>query len=571
MSRNRLLAPAALTALLLLGSCGTKPQLEPEGPYWVEADREPIPEPEYREPNLAWISTRRTLFDQGQELLDMGRNFRKLSGNPRQAVNINSYDEVPNSSWFTNRHALQPMSPAEITAGRLLTPGPDTAAGWWVFRPKVGGATPGFWIEDSRGDQYIIKFDPKGYPELATAAAAMGSRYFHVCGYNVPQETIVYWHPDSLRIREGATIKDSHGNKRPLTHDDLNAILAQVDKQPDGRIRSLASLNLGKVKGPFMYLGRREDDPNDWYPHQNRRELRGLYVVASLINHYDLKDHNSLDVYEGEAGEGFLRHYLLDFGSAFGSDGNGEKPPIKGYANVFDLRDVGVSLLTLGLKGWGWEKAKPATYRSVGYFESEIFEPQKFDCIIPNPAFENMTDRDAYWGAKLVMAWRDADLQALVEAGQYSDSAAAAYLLQTLIERRDKIGRYWFGKVNPLDYFELRNSGDGLEILFDDLAVKYGLEFDNARYRCRIRQDDELLTPVREFTGQTLSLDGSFVKLMRSRFFEQVGATDLEKQLIEIELETKRDGRGWSKPTRLWLTWRGEPEQPELLGIEHLD
>ena len=84
---------------------------------------------------------------------------------------------------------------------------------------------------------------------------------------------------------------------------------------------------------------------------------------------------------------------------------------------MFDLRDVGVSALTLGLKSWGWESHKPYQYPSVGYFESEIFHPAKFNPISPNPAFEQMTLQDAYWGAKVVMAFSDDDLKALVEAG----------------------------------------------------------------------------------------------------------------------------------------------------------
>jgi hypothetical protein len=561
----------ALALTILLGSCGSQPKLEIEGPYWVEADNQHIPEPEYREPNLPWISVKRTFFDQAEELFDVGRNLRKLGSNLRQAININSYDEVPNCSWFSNRHGLAAMTPAEIKRGRSVTPGPDTTGSWLVFRPKVSGATPGFWIEDARGDQYIIKFDPVSNPELATGAAALGVRYFHACGYNVPQETIVYWRPEMLRIKEGATIRSGSGEKRPLTEQDLQEILAQVRQEADGSIRSLASLNLGNVKGPFLYSGRRADDPNDWYSHQDRRELRGLYVIASLVNHYDLKDHNSLDVYEEENGRGFLRHYLIDFGSTFGSDGNGPKVPIKGYANIFDLRDVSVSTVTLGIKGWGWEDAVSGQHPSIGYFESEIFEPHKFDCIVPNPAFEQMTDRDAYWGAKIVMAWRDEHLRALVESGRYSDPEAAEYLLETLKRRRDKIGRHWLGKVNPLDNFELSAGQDALQLTFEDLAIKYELEPATAGYRYRVSHAGADLFGVRATDGNQVLLSGSEVDLMASRCRESFSTDDLQSGLIELNIETRRAAAEWSQPTRLWLAWRDSESRFELIAIEHLD
>ena len=230
----------------------------------MDDDRRDIPEPDKRDPNLAWSAIDRSFFDQAEEELDLARNFRKFTGRPKQAVNVNSFDEAPNSSWFTNRHGMSPMTAEETARGPVRTPGPDTGGLWIVFRPKVQGATPGFWIEDPHGDQYIIKFDPAGFPELATAAAAMGSRYFYACGYNVPQETIVYWRPEIAKVKEGVTFTDRKGVKRPFTQEDLEEILAGIQREPDGRIRSLASLLIGKkVKGGFEYNGQRKDDPND--------------------------------------------------------------------------------------------------------------------------------------------------------------------------------------------------------------------------------------------------------------------------------------------------------------------
>jgi len=52
-------------------------------------------------------------------------------------------------------------------------------------------------------------------------------------------------------------------------------------------------------------------------------------------------------------------------------------------------------------------------------------------------------------------------------------------LAETLIARRDLIGRYWFKQANPLDQFQLFEAGDGsYELRFEDLAVRYGFEPD---------------------------------------------------------------------------------------------
>lgn len=558
-------------AMILSSSCGSPPQIDPEGPFWIDDDQRNIDEPKFHEPDLAWTVIDRTAFDPGLKWLDLERDIRILTGHREQAANINSFDEVPNSSWFTNRHGFTRMTTEQIGTGPARTSGPDTTGIWTVFRPKVGGQTPGFWIEDARGDQYIIKFDPQGFPQLATGAAAVVSRYFHACGYNVPQETIVYWRPEMLRIKEAATIKNAAGNKRPFLREDLDKILTEVHHDSDGRIRSLASLSLGNVKGPFSYSGKRKDDPNDWCRHEDRRELRGLYVIGSLVNHYDLKDHNSLDVYENEDGRGFLRHYLLDFGSTLGADGHGAKIPLKGYANFFDLRDSFVSLFTLGLKTWAWEYAEPYQYPSIGYFESELFEPDKFDPIYPNPAFENMTDRDAYWGAKIVMAFTDEDLRTLVSTGQYSNPDAEAYLLKTLIERRDKIGRHWFDEINPLDNFEVEYFRRDLQFRFQDLGVKYGLWPNKATYHLTVRYRGEIVIGPREFRVTSFALSLKDQRKMMVRFPHEEGSDGQDDHLYEVIIQTERQPSNLSKPTRLLLWFDDLTERFRLVSVEHVD
>jgi hypothetical protein len=65
-------------------------------------------------------------------------------------------------------------------------------------------------------------------------------------------------------------------------------LLQRAPRRPDGTYRALASKLLpGKPVGPFQYFGTRPDDPNDIFPHENRRELRGLRVFAAWLNHDD--------------------------------------------------------------------------------------------------------------------------------------------------------------------------------------------------------------------------------------------------------------------------------------------
>src|SRR6185503_18088977 len=79
---------------------------------------------------------------------------------------------------------------------------------------------------------------------------------------------------------------------------------------------------------------------------------------------------------------------------------------------------------------------------------------------------------DAYWGAKVVSSFSDAQIAAAIDAAGYEDPRAKPYILKTLIERRDKIARFWFDRVTPVDFFHV----DEGRLKFHDLAVDRGLE-----------------------------------------------------------------------------------------------
>jgi hypothetical protein len=182
-----------------------------------------------------------------------------------------------------------------------------------------------------------------------------------------------------------------------------------------------------------------------------------------------------------------------------------------------------------------------------------------------------MTARDAYWGAKIVMAFRDEHLQALVKTGQYSNPEAEAYLLKTLKERRDKIGRHWFGEVNPLDDFKAAYNRSDLQIRFEDLAVKYTLERDDATYQLQVRYRGKDVIGPREFRVSSFALSKTDLKQMMDLFPFEDGSSDPADHLFEIRLRTQRNQAGWSKPTVLWLWLDDLTEKFRLAGVEHMD
>src|SRR5205823_154471 len=119
-----------------------------------------------------------------------------------------------------------------------------------------------------------------------------------------------------LEIGSTATATDLRGRKHPLTTAHLDRILSHAAPPVNGRYRCMASRYLaGKPLGPFQYMGRQKDDPDDLVPHERRRELRGLWTIAAWVNHVDCRGANTLDMWVTENGRSFVRHYLLDFGS----------------------------------------------------------------------------------------------------------------------------------------------------------------------------------------------------------------------------------------------------------------
>jgi hypothetical protein len=209
-----------------------------------------------------------------------------------RAKNINTIDEVPDSSWFTNRVGTKPMTNEELVRGANVGEPPDPSK-WVLIREKTAGAHPGFTATDAKGHTWFLEFDPPEFPEGATAAVAIATKIFYALGYNQVESFLTTFDPRKTTIDPKATVRRPNGKRTPFTHDDINAILERVARNPDGTYRVIAGRLLpGKILGGYQYAGTRPDDPNDLVPHQHRRELRALRVFGAWTNLTDLKAAN---------------------------------------------------------------------------------------------------------------------------------------------------------------------------------------------------------------------------------------------------------------------------------------
>src|SRR5207249_7445213 len=110
--------------------------------------------------------------------------------------------------------------------------------------------------------------------------------------------------------------------------------------------------------------------------------------------------------------------------------------------NRFAGAGISHSLVTFELRHPPWEEHSRIVHSEIGYYDSELFEAEKWKPNYPNPAFNRMDDADGYWGAKIVTAFSHEVIEKLAQAGAYSRSEVTAYLANTLKQRRDAIGRY---------------------------------------------------------------------------------------------------------------------------------
>ena len=400
----------------------------------------------------------------------------------RHAVNVNTVDEVPDSSWFTNRVGPLQKGPADPAA--LIT-GPDTTRGpapgpWTLIARKSEGVTPGFTIRDSAGEIYWIKFDPVEFPEMASGAEVISTKFFHAFGYHVAENYLATLSLDNLQIAPDATIKDEDGRPRRFTQEDLDQILERAARRPDGSYRVLASRNIaGRPLGPFRYHGTRPDDPNDIFLHEDRRELRGLEVFSAWLNHDEVRSSNSHDSVVSQDGRQIVRHHLLDFGSTLGSDSVKAQSRRAGNEFVWESRPTLITMLTLGLYVRPWIKVDYPEMPAVGRFESTYYRAENWKPDYPNPAFRKARPEDRFWGARIVAALPDEAVAAVVRSAQYTDPRVTEYVTKTLLERRGKVLRTWLNAANPIVTPAMSRSG---ELTFENAAERAGVAKSAERY-----------------------------------------------------------------------------------------
>ena len=391
---------------------------------------------------------------------------------PVRAIGTNSLGEVPDSTWFTNRIGRHGLTPAQIAAGPAPGAAPDLSGKLTVVDAKTSGAAAGFVVEDARGERYIVKFGMPHAPTMETATDLAVQRILWAAGWNVPGNFV------GTLTREQLVPPEKSDSEVPITRETIDAVLARAPPPSGGRHRALFSAFLpGKPIGGWPQQGVRPDDPNDTIPHEHRRELRGLGLFVSWLQHTDIREGNTLDVYVQDPRDPdrhYVVHYLIDFGKALGTFMYLDRRVADGHAQTADLYYL-QSLFTLGLWKRPWEGVQRPDIRGVGYFDVEHYRPDNFSPQAPYLPFLLADRHDMLWAADIMLRFTPEHLRAALEQGHYEDPRAVDHLVRVLVGRQRKAARHWLAKTSPLVDFRVEERAQGLTICFTDLMVAHEL------------------------------------------------------------------------------------------------
>jgi hypothetical protein len=413
----------------------------PDDPIWREPMTQDVRSAMRYEPDLAYQTLENLFWRPGDKVLG------------QRAKNINTVDEVPDGPYFVNRAGRMPLTPAIVARGANTSNGPAPGK-WTVVSAKSDGVTPGFTIRDAANQLWFIKFDPPGWRAMATGSEIVAARLFWAAGYHTAEYHLAQLAPANLVIGKDTRITPPGEMPRPMNQGDITWLLSRADRDPDGTYRVILSKAApGQPVGRIKFHGTRADDPNDVIPHEHRRELRGYFVFAAWLNHVDAKGINSLSALITENGRRFIRHYLLDFGSALGSAAVGPREGWEGYeALVEEPAEISKRALSLGFNIPVWRTQDYYESPSIGRLprDHSKWNPEEWWPHITNAAFRHMRPDDTFWAATKLATISDDMIRAAVAEGQFGDKASEDFLAKAIADRRVRILQTFLPKVNPV-------------------------------------------------------------------------------------------------------------------------
>ena len=147
--------------------------------------------------------------------------------------------------------------------------------------------------------------------------------------------------------------------------------------------------------------------------------------------------------------------------------------PNLGYHYWLDTGEMKRNAIGFGFRVPKYRKVKWPNFpefASVGRWEGDFFDPVEWRNDYPNPAFVQMTPRDVFWAAKIIMRFTPEELMAIVKTAEFRDPEHERFFHEVLVQRQRKTGEFGINVLNPLDEFRVSDEG----LAFANLSERYG-------------------------------------------------------------------------------------------------
>lgn len=482
-----------------------------------------------------------------------------------EAENVNALDEVPASSWYTNRISWNEMTPDAVARGACKDLNDELPLPWTITGGKPDGSNPGFFINDGNGVKYLLKTDGDRQPERPTGSDVVGASIFHAAGYWAPCNRVVTVTRDKLELADDAEVKLTNGSEEPMTQDHVEKVLEKATELGGGKFRASVSQFIdGKPISPWIYEGTNDQDLNDVIPHAMRREVRGMYVLAAWLDHIDSRQENTMAAWvkTGPGDAGYVRHYVIDFGDTLGMLFDlGTISTRFGYSGYFDLPEMALDYVTLGLLDRPWHHARYGEAGKVlGYYDARRFVPDEWTPGYPNPAFQRHTERDAAWMARIIARFTPAHIDALSRRGHWTTEVIHSELVRILTERRRLILERYLTRLSPLTWPKVGSASGTPKACLQDLAVWTGIRSAETRSYAAEAWRGEGLEAVE--LSAPAAAEGGWVCVDLPK---NVGERGAPEYLI-VDLSAESAGEDRPGPARLHFWMQGP--HPRLVGLE---
>ena len=304
-----------------------------------------------------------------------------------RAQNINTIDEVPDSSWFTNRIGTTPVTVEELARGANRGAPPDPSR-WVLITGKNVRRPSGLHGEGCEGRDLVPRVRSPRLP--GRGDRGRGGRDEDLLGVRLQPGGIVPDHvrSEARRNRSPRPRFAARPARGPRSRTTISTRSSNTSRESaDGTYRVIAGrLIPGKILGGFLYAGTRPDDPNDLVPHEHRRELRALRVFGAWTNLTDLKAANTLDALVTENGRTVVKHYLQDVGSTFGMCNDLHEWDLS-WEHFYQGDTTRKRLFSFGFALSPWQTVDYVEYPSIGKFEGDRFDPRKWRPQTPTTAY----------------------------------------------------------------------------------------------------------------------------------------------------------------------------------------